>query len=79
MLVLGLSANFILDFVQVALKGIILSSEANSFQQDRLLSYTPLFGAGPEPAGFVLYADQITEVTAASVLSPSLLPLKCHK
>lgn len=53
MLVLGLSANFILDFVQVALKGIILASEANSFQQNRLLSYIPLFGAGPEPAGFV--------------------------
>lgn len=41
MLVLGLSANFILEFVQVALKGIILSSEANSFQQEQPLSYTP--------------------------------------
>ena len=62
MLVLGLSANFILDFVQVALKGIIISSESNSSQQEPLLSFILLTGAGVKPAGSSLHPNHLVGV-----------------
>jgi hypothetical protein len=68
MLILGISANFVLDFVHVALKGIIINAEVSSLKTS--FSYE---------ASLLLLAPAVTPspLTQVTSMQPKNLTLEC--
>jgi len=70
MLILGISANFVLDFVHVALKGIIINAEVGSLKTS--FSYEAL----PLSPVVAFATDPRTQVTS---MQPTNLTLECSR
>jgi len=70
MLILGISANFVLDFVHVALKGIIINAEVGSLKTSFSYEALPLL----PPVAFT--TDSRTQVTS---MQPTNLTLECSR